>query len=219
MIEMIKSKALEVNLSRTKNVPYTIPEEHQWFIALSEKYWGVNKRVSDFFNEYHHPFSNRKEVVNTLVHVTISDFWLYKEKTPDEQKRIIAIMLGIYRQLLEEKLPDLLSKQLVYVFLDFLAANYDVFVQNGNGVSEIIQILQDNYEKNAFSYLCNIGHFKKKLVCAADAEATATLTFDFMKKLIGENIRFWRDTTQIEKWYQANSAKMSHNYYPEIESL
>ncbi|HNW67302.1 MAG TPA: PEP/pyruvate-binding domain-containing protein [Bacteroidales bacterium] len=219
MIEMIKSKALEVNLSRTKNVPYTIPDEHKWFMELSEKYWGVNKRVTDFFNEYHHPFSNRKEVVNTLVHVTIGDFWLYKEKTPEEQKRIIDIMLGIYRQLLGEKLPDILTKQLVYVFLDFLAANDDVLVQNGNGVSEIIKILDDNFEKNSFSYLSNIGHFKKKLTSAAEAEATAHDTFVFMKKLIGENIRFWKESTQIEKWYEANCAKMSHNYLAKIEPL
>ena len=29
---MIKSQALEANLSRTQNIPYTIPEHHQWFM-------------------------------------------------------------------------------------------------------------------------------------------------------------------------------------------
>ena len=79
MKDIIKSQALEVNLSKTKSVDFKIPEEHLWFLALSEKYWGIHKRIQDFFTELHHPYSNRKEVIELIINVSIGDFWIYKE--------------------------------------------------------------------------------------------------------------------------------------------
>ena len=107
---MIKSQALEANLSRTQNIPYTIPEHHQWFMSLSDNYWGIHKRITDFFNEYHHPFSNRKEIVNQLVSVTISDFWLYKELPEETKEKALQIIFDIYQELLQKQLADDLCK-------------------------------------------------------------------------------------------------------------
>ena len=111
MSNEIKSKALEVNLKNT-NVEYEIPAEHQWFMAQSEKQWGLHKRVVEFFTEYDHPMSNRTEVVKALPNVTISDFWLYKELPLEDQKRIVDIVLAIYDKLLSEKLPHTKAKDL-----------------------------------------------------------------------------------------------------------
>ncbi len=215
---MIKSQALEANLSRTQNMPYTIPEKHQWFMALSDNYWGIHKRITDFFNEYHHPFSNRKEIVNQLVSVTISDFWLYKELPEDNKEKALQIIFDIYKELLQKQLADDLCKQLIYTYLDFFSNAYETLV-NSHFANDFIQMLNDNFEANRFSYLYNVGHFKKKLKKAAQNEATAAATLDFFRKLLRDNVLFWEESTQIEQWYEKNRNKMSKDYSDALKPL
>lgn len=214
----INSKALEVNLQNT-NVDYEITPEHQWFISKSEKQWGLHKRVVEFFTEYDHPMSNRKEVVKALPNVTISDFWLYKELPIEEQKRIVNVALEIYEQLFSEKLKHEQAKDLVTYFLRFIESNDAVLEACGNGVKRCIEILDKYLDINAFNYYCHIGQFRIKLGLAAKNSGTAELTFRFMKRLILSHIDFWRTTTQIEKWYEQNSSKMSRDYSQELGAL
>ncbi|MEG1556753.1 MAG: hypothetical protein RR356_08530, partial [Bacteroidales bacterium] len=217
MNEMIQSKALEANLSRTKNVHYIIPEDHQWFIALSENYWGIHNRVVEFFKELHHPYSNRKEVVNLLVYISVTDFWIYKEV--DQRDKVVKIVIDIFDKLLREKLPEELSKHLISICLDFYTNNYEILCEFEPFSTEMIQVLDRNLETNYFSYLCNIGHFRKKLEMAAHDPKTADAVLAFMRKLVERNIIFWRETSNIEKWYLDNQNKMSRDYSQTIRSI
>ena len=167
MINEIKSKALEVNLRNT-NVEYEIPAEHQWFMSLSEKQWGLHKRVMEFFAEYDHPMSNRAEVVKALPNVTINDFWLYKELPLEDQKRVVNVALAIYEKLLSEKLKHAWAKDLVTYFLRFIESNDAVLNQCDNGVGRCIALLDKYMDDNAFDYFCHIGQFKLKLTLAAN---------------------------------------------------
>ena len=47
MSEPFKSSALEANLAQTRYKDIFIPEEHQQFINLSAKYFGINKRAKE----------------------------------------------------------------------------------------------------------------------------------------------------------------------------
>lgn len=214
--EMIKSQALEVNLSRTQNIPYTIPDHHQWLMALSANYWGINKRITDFFNEYHHPFSNRKEIISQLVGVTISDFWLYKELPTEEREKALTMIFNIYNELLQEKLDDDLCKQLVYTFLDFFDNAFDTLTETPHFITDFLNILDKNFEGNRFSYLYNIGHFKKKFIKPSQLEASKSQTLDLMRKFVRSHVNFWEESTQIEKWYEQNRSKMSKDYLADI---
>lgn len=214
--EMIKSQALEVNLSRTQNIPYTIPDHHQWLMALSANYWGINKRITDFFNEYHHPFSNRKEIISQLVGVTISDFWLYKELPIEEREKALTMIFNIYNELLQEKLDDDLCKQLVYTFLDFFDNAFDTLTETPHFITDFLNILDKNFEGNRFSYLYNIGHFKKKFIKPSQLEASKSQTLDLMRKFVRSHVNFWEESTQIEKWYELNRNKMSKDYLADI---
>jgi len=217
MKQVIKSQALEVNLSKTKSVEFKIPEEHLWFLALSEKYWGIHKRIQDFFTELHHPYSNRKEVIELIINVAIADFWIYKEI--EEKERAIKILLDIFNSLLEEKLADDLSKHLVFVFLDFFNKNFDCIAEFDSLLFDCINILYKNFENNYFGYLSNIGYFKKSLLNASLNKSIEKQTFDFTHKLIKENIQFWENSTDIESWYEKNQSKMSKDYSETISPL
>jgi pyruvate, orthophosphate dikinase len=217
MDKVIKSQALEVNLNKTKNIEYIIPDNHLWFLKLSEKYWGINQRAKEFITEFHHPYSNRKEVIDLLVNVSISDFWIYKEM--DEREKAIKIILEIYDTLLAEELTDELSKHLVYTYLDFFYKNYDNIIEFDQLFVEYIAILNRHFETKRFSYLSNIGYFKKSFNSAASNSKIQKPVLDFMRKLIAENISFWDKTTNIEEWYKNNKKIMSNDYSEMIKSL
>ena len=77
MSETFKSQALEANLEQTRYKDIFIPEEHQQFIALSAKYFGINKRAKECITEYHHPLSNHTFVTEELRKMLMDDFWFY----------------------------------------------------------------------------------------------------------------------------------------------
>ncbi|MDY0281133.1 MAG: PEP/pyruvate-binding domain-containing protein [Salinivirgaceae bacterium] len=217
MDNVIKSDALEANLTQTKSVEYVIPDNHTWFLSLSENYWGIHKSTQEFLLELHHPYSNRKEVVELLSKIALSDFWIYKGI--EEQEKAIRTLLGIFDLLLEQKLADDLSKRLVYIFLDFFDKNHDSFVEFDSLPTEFIRILDANLKSNFFGYLSNLGSFKKHLKKGASCPKMGEAIFAFMKKITKENIDFWKKTTDIEKWYDDNKGKMSHDYSQLIQSL
>ncbi len=217
MEKVIKSEALEANLTQTKNVEYVIPDDHLWFLSLSESYWGIHKRTQEFFLELHHPYSNRKEVIDALSKVSLDDFWIYK--CVDKREKAILILLGIFDSLFEKKLEDELSKHLVFIYLDFFGKNYDSFAEFDNLPLEFIRILDKNLENNYFGYISNIGRFRNDLTKGALNPKTEKVVFDFMRKLIKENINFWKQSTNIEKWYNDNKNKMSNDYTESIKTL
>lgn len=217
MDKKIKSEALEANLTKTKSVEYVIPDNHLWFLSLSENYWGIHNRTREFFSELHHPYSNRKEVLELLTKVSLTDFWIFKDI--DEREKAVLILLGIFDSLLEEKLADELSKRLIFIYLDFFDNNYDSFVEFDNLPLEFIRIIDKNLEDNYFGYLSNLGSFKKNLTKGASNPKTEQAVLGFMRKLIKENIGFWEKSTNIEKWYNDNKEKMSHDYTELIKSL
>ncbi len=218
MNEIIKtSKALEVNLSETKNVEYTIPDEHQWLISLSEKYWGIHNRAVEFFKEFHHPYSNRKDVIKLLVNVAISDFRIYKEL--EEREKVVHLFLQIFNQLLSESLSDNLSKHLVYKLLDFYTLHFNVIQQYPSLTHEFIEILNVNFDKKLLSYISNIGYFQKSLTQAVQDEHSSSIVMEFMRKLTEHQILFWKETTQIEQWYIEHQHSMSKDYLSIISEL
>jgi len=217
MNELIQSKALEANLSETKKVEYTIPEEHQWLISLSEKYWGIHNRAMEFFKEFHHPYSNRKDVIKLLVNVAISDFRIYKEL--EERDRVIHIFLQIFDKLLSENLSEALSKHLVYKYLDFFSLHFDSLNEFPHLALEYIDILNRHLETKQLSYISNIGYFQQSLARGAQESKIRDAVVGFMKKLTLSQIQFWQETTQIEKWYSENQKTMSKDYTSTILSL
>lgn len=219
MIEELQSDALKANLSQTKIGTITIPAEHQWFLSISEKYWGIHKRMQEFFTELHHPYSNKKVVIDLLVYVSISDFWIYKDLDPTSRERAFKDILQIFDKLLKESLPDEFNKHLVYIYLDFFPNNYDSLAEFDSIPSLYIKILEENLDENLFSYLSNIGYFKNALGKAAENPKTKDEVLSFMRKLVQKNINFWETTTKFEQWYEENKSKMSHDYTKTVQSF
>lgn len=217
MDKPIKSKALEANLAQTRNVEITIPEKYVWFLSLSENYWGIHQRTKEFISELYHPYSNRKEVIDLLINLSISSFWIYKEIK--EREKVLDIFLEIFDSLFQEDLPEELSKKLIFSFLDFFKKNYQIISQYEKTEKRFLDILEKNLKKNRFAYISNISYFIKTIELLAVKEKSATAARSFMRKLIKQNIEFWDTTTNIEAWYENNKEKMSTDYTDSIKAL
>ena len=188
--EIIQSDALAANLSQTRVDEVLIPDEQQWFLSLSERYLGIHERTREFLRELHHPMSNRTEVVQALLKISISDFWVIKEVP--ERHRAVGVVLDIYAALLREALPDALAHQLVATYLDFIWHNYDTLAEHSELLLKYIGILDDCMAPNEFAYIGNMGGFRKKfdrLLCNPQTQEAAFL---FMRRLIVCNIEIGR---------------------------
>ncbi len=213
----IQSKALEINLAQTREVEIVIPDEHQWFISLSAQYWGIHKRAAEFFNEFHHPYSNRSDVAAQLSNLIIGDFWLYQQHP--ESERAFLVILGLMDTLLSEELSDDIAKQVVYNMLGFtdqLSASDPVPFQPLN---QGLEILAKHFEKHRFSYISNMGFWIKSLGRAGRMEPSAQKAFELTRKVAQYNIEFWESTTKIEEWYAVNYKKLSHPFREESEMV
>ncbi len=213
----IQSEALKANLDQTRNVKIIIPDIHLWFLSLSEEYWGIHKRTEEFFMEFHHPYSNRKEIVELLISISISDFWIYSELP--EIDKVIEIILDIFDTLLSEKLNDELSNQLVYSYLDFFNKNFDIISKYESLVIKYVSILDKSFEAKYFSFISNLSYFIKSFKKATSEPKTNEYVLPFLCKLINKNVSYWDTTTNIELWYQANKVKLSKDYSETVNSL
>ena len=73
----IQSKALEVNLERTRLTHLDLPEDHQFLLDSTGASHGIYKRTNNFLMELHHTYPNFKVVVKLFREIVLQDYWLY----------------------------------------------------------------------------------------------------------------------------------------------
>ncbi|MDD2387321.1 MAG: PEP/pyruvate-binding domain-containing protein [Bacteroidales bacterium] len=220
MDKIIDSKALKANLEQLGNVKIVIPDEHLWFLNLSKDYWGIYKRTEEFLLEFHHPYSNREDIVENLNKLAIGDFWVFKKSS--EPDKAIDIILNVFDTLLGEDLSNVLLKQLVYNYLNFFSTNESEFVEDEILFKNYIDILDKHFKDKYFSYIGNIRYFLKIFNSADKATTNSNIrkfAFQFLHKLILKNISFWQETTDIEQWYKDKLSVMSDDYWETVRTL
>src|SRR6266542_1563405 len=111
------SEALEANLAATRSRKIEIPSEHQWFIALSQSHFGINKRAEEFMLEYHHPFTNHELVVDLLRKIALDDTWFYASLP--EHEKTLSILVEIFNNLLRLPLPEQQQERAMQTLLEF----------------------------------------------------------------------------------------------------
>ena len=117
MSETFKSQALEANLEQTRYKDIFIPEEHQQFIALSAKYFGINKRAKECITEYHHPLSNHTFVTEELRKMLMDDFWFYTRD--DIPADALHIPLEMMHSLLKPEVAAKLRLNVIITLMEF----------------------------------------------------------------------------------------------------
>jgi pyruvate,orthophosphate dikinase len=190
-------------------------EDHLWFLSLSEKYWGIHTRTQKFFTELYQTGTDRKELLDLLVYVSINDFWIYRET--DSMDRVFRIVADLYDTLMGEELPDDQSKYLVYLYLNFFSSNHESFYLNDQLVCEYIDILEKHTESGFLAFTSNIGNFRNCFSYLVKNKENQERAIQYMKSLLEKNIVFWEESSQIEQWFDENQNRVSKDYLPLLQ--
>ena len=198
MSEPFKSQALEANLEQTRYKDIFIPDEHQQFINLSTKYFGINKRAKDCITEFHHPLSNHTFVVEELRKILMDDFWFYTRD--DVPADAYLVPLEMMRSLLRPDVPKKLRLSIVNTLLEFVSVE-DRRQKTGDRIIDaVFDILNERFDANRDCYILASKYairYLDKLACDEHYGAKAQ---DLVRMILKETYRYWRDTTMVEKW-------------------
>ncbi len=91
-IESFESAALRANLERTRSQPPRIPRDHQDLLDATVAFYGVNNRLQQFLEEFHHRYPNKEWIAAQLRAIALQDFWYYSE-----HERGAALLLSLVR--------------------------------------------------------------------------------------------------------------------------
>ncbi|MBQ6771267.1 MAG: hypothetical protein IJP44_09870 [Bacteroidales bacterium] len=231
MSETFKSQALEANLAQTRYKDIFIPEEHQRFIALSAKYFGINKRAKECITEYHHPLSNHTFVTEELRKMLLDDFWFYTRD--DIPADAYNIPLEMMHSLLKPEVAAKLRLNIVITLMEFAnktftslrggttkqssqeaisqgdisgadgATSLDCFVPRNDLVATVFNILNDSFEANKDVYILATKHAGRYLDKVARDERFSDEACALLRKMLLENYRYWQQTSQVENWIES----------------
>ena len=207
MSETFKSQALEANLAQTRYRDIFIPEEHQAFIALSANYFGINKRAKECITEYHHPLSNHTFVTEELRKILMDDFWFYTRD--DVPADTLKLPLEMMRSLLKPEVALKLRLNVVVTLLEFAGQVYTKSPKHSNLIELTFNILEDKFESNKDCYILATKHAERYLDNVAKDEKFSDSACHILHLMLQENYRYWKETSEVEKWVSDNEKLLS----------
>ncbi|MCR5646384.1 MAG: hypothetical protein K6F96_08415 [Bacteroidales bacterium] len=205
MSEPFKSQALEANLEQTRYKDIFIPEEHQQFINLSVKYFGINKRAKDCITEYHHPMSNHTFVTEELRKILIDDFWFYTREDVPADAYLIPIEM--MRSLMRPDVPKKLRLNIVNTLLEFASkCNSSLLTPHSSLMTSVFDVLEERFDANRDCYILASKYAIRYLDTLAHDEQYGPRAMKLTRTILGETYRFWQETTQVENWLNEKAA-------------
>ena len=225
MSETFKSQALEANLAQTRYKDIFIPEEHQQFIALSAKYFGINKRAKECITEYHHPLSNHTFVTEELRKMLLDDFWFYTHD--DIPADALHIPLEMMRSLLKPEVAAKLRLNIVITLMEFtnkvvesLQGGVTVIARNeaiqtstddaglprsarNDLIDLVFNILNERFVTNKDVFILATKHAGRYLGKVAGDERFKASACQLLRMMLQENYLYWQETSQVENWVES----------------
>jgi pyruvate,orthophosphate dikinase len=211
------SKALEANLAETRYKNIVIPESHQYFISISQSYYGINKRARECLIEYSHPFSNRKFVVEQLREIFLGDFWFYFAHENAEQA--FDIILGVQDKLLNSDIKKDLQIQIIQTLIEFteLLSKQNKILHHT--ITACLNVFKKNLDHHNESFIESSKFIIRHLTVTAELPSFANEVFKLTKQILNKNILFWQETARIEKWLNSKRSIFSRDYTKDIDKV
>ena len=207
MADTFKSQALEANLAQTRYKDIFIPEEHQHFIGLSTKYFGINKRAKECITEYHHPLSNHTFVTEELRKMLLDDFWFYTHE--DVPTDALHIPLEMMRSLLKPDVAAKLRLNIIVTLMEFANKVIAESPKHGELISLVFNILDDKFEANKDVYVLATKHAGRYLDKVAHDDRFTHQACHLLGKMLQENYRYWQQTSQVENWIESKKTLLT----------
>jgi pyruvate,orthophosphate dikinase len=206
MSEPFKSGALEANLEQTRYKDIFIPEEHQQFIALSAKYFGINKRAKECITEYHHPLSNHTFVTEELRKMLMDDFWFYTRD--DIPADALHIPLEMMHSLLKPEVASKLRLNIIITLMEFANKVVSESQKHTELITLVFDILNDAFEGNKDIFILATKHAGRYLDKVAQDERFKSQSCNLLRKMLQENYQYWQETSHVENWVDSKKSML-----------
>ena len=207
MSESFKSSALEANLAQTRYKDIFIPEEHQHFIELSAKYFGINKRAKECITEYHHPLSNHTFVAEELRKMLMDDFWFYTRD--DIPADALNIPLEMMHSLLNPEVAAKLRLNIIITLMEFANKVMVESPKHSELIKLVFNILNDSFEANKDVFILATKHAGRYLDKVAQDERYNAQACNLLRMMLQENCRYWQETSQVENWVESKKSLLN----------
>ncbi len=201
MSETFKSQALEANLEQTRYKDIFIPAEHQRFIDLSAKYFGINKRAKECITEYHHPLSNHTFVTEELRKMLMDDFWFYTRD--DIPADALHIPMEMMHSLLKPEVTAKLRLQIIITLMEFANKVISESPKHSELILLVFNILNDSFEANKDVFILATKHAGRYLGKVAADERFKASACHLLRMMLQENYRYWQTTSHVENWVES----------------
>ncbi len=200
MSEVFSSKALEANLSRTRDAIPDIPEDQKWFMELSRSKWGVYKRTQDFLTELNHKYRNDQYVIDSLHTICLEDIWLYNSL--DEAEKALSVLVDIFKKLFSLEMSEMHRELLIRTLIKFMDR-----LSSLEGFPELIifqclGMIQKDMQKHELLYIRNSGYFKSYLVNLGKIPGFNNILVSITSGLLNGCIDYWEQTSKAEEWFR-----------------
>ncbi len=217
MKEVLSSKALEANLAQTRVEDIVIPSDHQHLIKLSGSHRGINQRTREFIMEYHHPYSNRRFVVERWREILLRDMWFYNDL--EEAETSFILLINISCDLFRSNQNDELKGITIRTLLEFMG--------NLAGQEEIrepvlwkaFDVLRDCMSIDEMVVMRHSRHFKTSLEIVSKLPEFEEEAFDITRIVLAKSIDFWESTAKTEKWFETKRELFTHDYEDVIANI
>ena len=215
MESTFKSQALEANLAQTRYKDIFIPTEHQQFIDLSAKYFGINKRAKECITEYHHPLSNHTFVTEELRKMLLDDFWFYTRD--DIPETALSLPLEMMHSLLKPEISLKLRLSIVVTLMEFVDMVMAKSPKHRHLITLVFNILNDSFEANKDCMILASKHAARYLGRAAADGQFCQSASDLLHHILHENYSFWQSTSQVENWIESKSDILSETEINDVQ--
>ena len=201
MDSTFKSQALEANLAQTRYKDIFIPDEHQQFIDLSAKYFGINKRAKECITEYHHPLSNHTFVTEELRKMLLDDFWFYtRDDIPTDA---LTIPLEMMHSLLKPEVSLKLRLSILVTLMEFVDMVMAKSQKHCELATLVFNNLNDSFAANTDCFILASKHAARYLGRAASDERFGKPACNLLHRILQENYAFWQSSSKVENWIES----------------
>ncbi len=210
MNAQFRSSALEANLAQTRTQGKKLSHKQRWFLDLTEKYWGVHKRLQDFLEEYNHPYPDYKGLFAGLHSITVADLWVFL--AADEAEEALLFIATIFSDILQRELSDPWVEEHIKTLCKFTAA----LGQEENVPESVIRVcftmLELCLEQHKDIMVRNSGLLRTYLnnwgVRPNYSQTVCALT----RRVLLCCCQYWQDTAKADDWYESHNYLFAQNY-------
>ena len=194
-------------MAQTRYKDIFIPEEHQRFIDLSTKYFGINKRAKECITEYHHPLSNHTFVIEELRKMLMDDFWFYTRD--DIPVDALHIPLEMMHSLLKPEVAAKLRLNVIITLMEFANKVVKESEKHIGLITVVFDIMNDAFEDNKDVYILATKHAGRYLDKVAHDDCFKDQACQLLRRMLQENYRYWQETSQVENWVEGKKALLA----------